>query len=71
MPRKADALKTSYDPEVDALFVRFTGSAIVESGEVSPDLVVDYDEVGRIVGFEILNATLRLGEGFAMPSVAI
>ena len=63
-------MKSSYDPEVDALFVRFTDSAIVESEEVSPDLVVDYDANGRIVGIEILNATARLGEGFSVPSVA-
>jgi uncharacterized protein YuzE len=64
-------LKSLYDPDVDALFVRFTDSAIVESEEVSPDLVVDYDADGRIVGIEILNATLRLGDGFAVAGVAV
>lgn len=63
-------MKSSYDPDVDALFVRFTDRAIFESEEVSPDLIIDYDANGRIVGIEVLNATEGLAEGFFIPGVA-
>ncbi|WP_246725019.1 DUF2283 domain-containing protein [Beijerinckia sp. L45] len=56
--------------QTSRLFVRFAHSAVVESEEVAPDLVVDYDAEGTIVGIEILSATERLGKGFAGPGVA-
>jgi uncharacterized protein YuzE len=34
--------------------------AIVESEEVSPRVILDFDEGGRVVGIEILNVRQRL-----------
>ena len=36
-------MKTRYDPEVDALYVRFAEAKIVESEEVRPGVVLDFD----------------------------
>ena len=58
-------MKTSYDAKADALFVRFTDAAIQESEELSPDFIVDFDDKGHIVGFEILNTKDRLGDRFS------
>ena len=52
-------MKVSYDPEVDAVFLRLTDAAIVESEEVQHGLVVDFDKEGKIVALEFLNAKER------------
>ncbi len=57
-------MKTTYDPHSNALTVRLTDAEIRESEEVRPGIVFDYDKDGRIVGFEILDATTNLSEGF-------
>ena len=49
-------MKTLYDERNDTLFVRFTETAIIESEEISPGLILDYDVDGRIVALEFLNA---------------
>jgi uncharacterized protein YuzE len=53
-------MKTRYDPEVDALYVDLSDRAAVESVEVSPDVVIDFDADNRIVGIELLNAKAKL-----------
>jgi uncharacterized protein YuzE len=49
-----------YDPASDAAYLRFSEAAVVESEEVSPGLVVDYDAEGRLVALEVLQAASRL-----------
>jgi uncharacterized protein YuzE len=61
-------MKTTYDPHSNALTVRLTDAEIRESEEVRPGIVFDYDKDGRIVGFEILDATTNLSEGFQPSS---
>jgi uncharacterized protein YuzE len=56
-------MKTTYDPQVDALSVRLTDAEIRDSEEVRPGIVFDFDEDGRIVGFEILDAQNNLSKG--------
>ena len=56
-------MKTRYDPEVDALYVRFADATIVESEEVRPGIVFDLDADGRIVAVEILDASEHLATG--------
>ena len=48
------------DEAADALYIRLEESAIVESEEVSPGVILDFDEDGRVVGIEILNVRQRL-----------
>jgi uncharacterized protein YuzE len=49
-----------YDPATDAAYLRFSTRAVVESEEVSPGVVLDYDADGRMVGMEVLQAHGRL-----------
>jgi uncharacterized protein YuzE len=42
-----------YDPVVDALYVRFTDTPVVESEEVSAGVVLDFDAESRIVAIEL------------------
>ncbi len=53
-------MKTTYDPQVDALYMALSDRPTVESEEVSPGVVLDFDEDNRIVGIELLNAKARL-----------
>jgi uncharacterized protein YuzE len=64
------AMKTIYDSEADALYVRFSDSAVVESEEVSNGVVLDFDADGRIVAIELLDATKHVAAGATFPSAA-
>ncbi|MCY4613136.1 MAG: DUF2283 domain-containing protein [Nitrospira sp.] len=48
-------MKLHVDKEADALYLRIDNSAIVESEEVSPGVVLDYNEANEVVGVEMLN----------------
>ncbi len=50
-------MKARYDPEADALYIRFTDTPVTESEEVRPGFVLDFDADGRIVSIEILDAS--------------
>jgi uncharacterized protein YuzE len=47
----------THDAKADAIAVWFAPDGVrsVESEEVAPGLVLDYDESGRVVGVELLN----------------
>jgi uncharacterized protein YuzE len=55
-------MRTSYDPEADALFVWFgpegIGSANTE--EVAPGIMLDFDIEGRVIGIEVLDVRERM-----------
>jgi uncharacterized protein YuzE len=63
-------MKTLYDPEADALYVRFSDAHIVESEEVSDGVVLDFDGEGRIVAIEVLEARKHLAAGADLPGAA-
>jgi uncharacterized protein YuzE len=63
-------MKTIYDSEADALYLRFTDAAIIESEEVRPGLVLDFDSDGKIVAVEILDASLHLAPGTDLARLA-
>lgn len=56
-------MKARYDAEADALYVRFAEATVIESEEVRPGIVFDYDDQGRIVAVEILGASEHLAIG--------
>lgn len=53
-------MKVSYDPGVDVLRILFTTTAVFESDEDKPGVVLDFDAEGRLVGMEILDASKRV-----------
>ena len=57
----------TYDPEVDAISVRFApeDAHYVESEEVAPGVVLDYDTDGRVIGVELLYVRDILATGSA------
>jgi uncharacterized protein YuzE len=50
-------MKSTYDPEVDAFYLYFGSSAVSESIEVRPGIVLDFDAEGRLLGIEVLDAS--------------
>jgi uncharacterized protein YuzE len=48
------------DKDDDALSFRPNGSAVVESEEVEPGIILDFDAEGRVVGIETLNLSSRV-----------
>lgn len=55
--------KIKYEAEDDAAYIRLSNDRILESEEVAPNIVFDYDAEGRIVGIEILTAPKTLAPG--------
>ena len=52
-------MKLHVDKEADALYLRLDASAIIESEEVSPGVVLDYNESNEVVGVEMLHLSKR------------
>jgi uncharacterized protein YuzE len=50
-------MKIHYDPESDSLYIRLSANSNIESNEVAPGVVLDFDQNNRIVGIEIENAS--------------
>jgi uncharacterized protein YuzE len=48
--------------EDDALYLRLDESAITESEEVQPGVILDFDKDGRVVGVEFLGIRARIPE---------
>ena len=47
-------MKLHIDKEADALYLRLDDSKIIESEEVSPGVVLDFNEHNQVVGVEML-----------------
>ena len=55
-------IRTSYDPEAGVMFVWFglEGAKSVETQEVAPGIMLDFDSEGRVIGIEVLDLTGRM-----------
>ncbi len=52
-------MRIKVDKESDALYFRLDESRIVESEEVRPGVILDYDNEDRVVGVEFLSVSTR------------
>ena len=52
-------MKLHVDKEADALYLRIDDSDIVDSREVSPGVVLDYNESDEVAGVEMLHLSKR------------
>ena len=52
-------MKLHIDKEADALYLRLDDSKIIESEEVSPGVVLDFNENNQVVGIELLHLSRR------------
>ena len=53
-------MKLKVDRDNDALYLRLDETAIVESEEVQPGVILDFDKDEQVVGIEILNLSKRV-----------
>lgn len=53
-------MKLKVDKESDALYFRLDDSPVVESEEVQPGVILDFNASGRVVGVEILELSSRV-----------
>ncbi len=59
-------MKVVYDPEKNILQIALSGSAIAETAQVAPNLILDYDEDGQVVGLELRNASKSVENPYAI-----
>jgi len=52
-------MKLSIDEAAEALHLQRVDTDVIESEEVAPGIIVDYDPSGEIVGLEILHLSKR------------
>jgi len=53
-------MRLRFDEKADALYLRLDDSKIVESEEVQPGIVLDFNEHNQVVGIEILRVRERV-----------
>jgi uncharacterized protein YuzE len=54
-------MRVKYDKEQDILCVSFSDEVVFESDEEKKGLILDYSSDGRVVGIELLNASIQIG----------
>ena len=52
-------MRIKLDKESDALYFRLDENRIVESEEIRPGVILDYDEDDKVVGVEFLGVSTR------------
>ena len=53
-------MKMRYDEEGDALYLCLDEADVVESEEVKPGIIFDFNAAGEVVGIELLDVRRRL-----------
>jgi uncharacterized protein YuzE len=51
-----------YDKDVDALYIDLSDADVVDTIEIEPGVMLDYDKDGTVIGVEILDFMERLQE---------
>ena len=52
-------MRLQVDPAADAAYLRLLDTSVVESEEVAPGIVLDFDAAGAVVGVEVLDLASR------------
>ena len=53
-------MKLNYYADTDSLYIDLSSKNSVESREISPGIVLDYDSEGNLAGIDIDNASKKL-----------
>lgn len=53
-------MKLNYYPDTDSLYIDLSSKTSVDSREISPGIVLDYDSKGDLVGIDIDNTSKKL-----------
>jgi uncharacterized protein YuzE len=54
-------IRTTYDPDADAMFIRFAADGVisVRTEETAPGVMLDYDKDGALIAIEVLDVRER------------
>lgn len=52
-------MKIEYDRKIDALYIRLQEKHVSRTVEIEEGLNIDFDEQGKLIGLEVLDATER------------
>ena len=52
-------MKIEYDRRADAMYIRLRAGTVVESDEVRPGVVFDFEADGKVLGIEMLDVSER------------
>ena len=63
-------MKLHFDKEADALYLKLDESSIIESEEVRPGVVLDFNASDQVVGIELLGIGKRI-PAEALKEVAV
>ncbi len=63
-------MKITYDPEVDALYIKFP-DATVTTERIAEGIAADYDSEGKPAGIEILDALQRFGDRNTLKQITL
>ncbi len=55
-------MRIKIDKENDALYLRLDEAEIMDSEEVQPGVILDFNKDNHVVGVEILNLSSRVGK---------
>lgn len=70
-------MKFSYYPETDSLYISLSEKTSTDSQEIAPDIVLDFDSEGKLVGIDIdqasqiVDLTRLEAESFPLNSVIL
>lgn len=65
-------MKISYDPQVDALYIRFSAGPVeVTTHRLTDDVAMNCGPDGRVVGFEVLDASAYVSRPGERPTVVV
>ena len=64
-------MKIDYDPKADVLRISLSSSAIAETAQTNPGMILDYDEDGHIIGLEIINASQRTDNPYSVEYTVV
>lgn len=53
-------MRLKVDKDNDSLYFRLDEESIVESEEVEPGVILDFNAEGKVVGVELLNLSTRI-----------
>nr|VFJ42856.1 MAG: Protein of unknown function (DUF2283) [Candidatus Kentron sp. DK] len=56
-------MRIRVDKDSDTLYFRLDENRIIESEEVRPGVILDFDENDRVVGVEFLDISTRASQG--------
>ena len=70
-------MKFNYYPETDSLYISLSNKTSIDSQEIAPNIVLDFDDEGKLVGIDIDHASQTVDlnrlevESFPIQSIAL